>query len=63
MRGRRVVGLSRTGAHLVSRTVGSTVGLGVREAVRLRPGRRIRGRIDGGAAEEPAAAGALAARQ
>ena len=62
--GARVLELSRTGAHLVSRVAGSTVGLGVRQAVRFRLGRRIGGRIERGAAEEePAAAGALAARQ
>jgi len=62
--GARAAGLSVPGAHLVSRIVGSTAGLGVRQAVRFRLGRRIRGRIEGGAAEEePAAAGALAARQ
>ncbi|OSX77918.1 hypothetical protein BU14_0127s0016 [Porphyra umbilicalis] len=62
--GARVLELSRTGAHPVSRVAGSTVGLGVRQAVRFRLGRRIGGRIERGAAEEePAAAGALAARQ
>jgi len=59
----RVVGLSRTGAHLVARVVGRSVGLGVRRGVRFRQGRRIRRRIEGRAAAEPAAVGALAARQ